>query len=75
MTDFTVSARQIPMESSRIRIRHVEPKDYELLYEIERDQTTLQTWRYRGKFTDFKDYEAILWNQTRAILVVESQKT
>ena len=75
MTDFTPSARQIPMESSRIRIRHVEPKDYERLYEIERDQTTLHTWRYRGKFPDFKDYEATLWKQTRAILVVESQKT
>ena len=63
------------MESSRVSIRHVEPKDYERLYEIERDQTTLHTWRYRGNFPEFKDYEAILWKQTRAILVVESKKT
>ena len=38
MTHFTFSAKQIPMESSRVRIRLVEPKDYERLYQIEQDQ-------------------------------------
>ncbi|MGA0036378.1 MAG: GNAT family N-acetyltransferase [Ilumatobacteraceae bacterium] len=67
--------RNIPLESSRVRIRHVEPSDYKRLYEIEHDQETLHTWKYRGNFPTHEEYEATLWKQTYAILVVESTST
>lgn len=67
--------RRVPMESSRVRLRHVEPSDYADLYRIEADQATLHTWRYRGNFPEFDKYEAALWAHTQAVMVVESRST
>lgn len=61
------------MHTERVRIRHVEPADYAELHRMEADQATLHTWRYRGSFPAFAEYEAALWKQTEAILVVEAR--
>ena len=60
------------MRTSRIRLRHVRPGDYERLHEIESDPATQSTWRYRGMLPPIDEYEPALWKQTSALLVVEN---
>jgi RimJ/RimL family protein N-acetyltransferase len=58
--------------TSRIRLRHVQPDDYPALHAMETDPTTSHTWRYRGQLPPLEEYEAALWQQTTAVLVVEN---
>lgn len=59
------------MRTSRIRLRHVQPEDYDRLYEIESDPETLSTWRYRGVLPSLEEYESALWRQTMFLMVFE----
>lgn len=58
------------LETRRVRLRHVSPDDYDRLYQIESDSSTLATWRYRGDMPSPADYEVALWKNTQAILAV-----
>jgi RimJ/RimL family protein N-acetyltransferase len=59
-------------ETGRVRLRHVRPADYAALHALESDSSIAETWRYRGRMPPLEEYEAALWLQTTAVLVVEN---
>lgn len=73
--DGTFEARagtaMMQLATRRVLLRHVQPADYPALHAMESDAATAQTWRYRGQLPPLLEYEAALWKQTTALLVVE----
>ena len=61
------------IETTRTIFRPVTPGDYQALYDIENDPASAATWRYKNGMPPLDEYEAVLWQQTEAIWVVEGR--
>jgi RimJ/RimL family protein N-acetyltransferase len=57
-------------EGRVVRLRVVEPRDYEHLRRIETSGTVIQTYRLRGKTPSPEAYAASLWNDTQVNLAI-----
>jgi len=63
------------LRTNRHVYRPVRPDDYDVLYKMENDPSSLATWRYKTGMPPPEEYEAALWRQTEAIWVVEGLDT
>lgn len=72
MTDVggPVERDAITLAGKIVRLRAVEPRDYNRLRQIELSGAVVQTYRFRGKTPSPEAYAASLWNDTAVNLAV-----
>ena len=63
------------IETSRSTFRPITPRDYDELYDLEDDPTSMSTWRYKSGMPSRDEYETALWRQTEAIWVVVGRES
>lgn len=60
----------ITLAGKIVRLRAVEPRDYERLRQIELSGAVVETYRFRGKTPSPEAYAASLWNDTAVNMVI-----